>query len=148
MPAETKKRKLNAEGKVARASGSNSVAKDKNDLKTALRNCNATDFIQTLSSSLDEMPADTIRTLDTTLIPLARPDNSPKHCVRCHKSYFEASNKINSCIINCTKPKETRIPDQAYDSVWDRFLWRFPCCGKVVNNEEYCDEDNGYGPED
>ncbi|KAG8790054.1 hypothetical protein FRC12_012848, partial [Ceratobasidium sp. 428] len=80
MPAETKKRKLNAVGKVARASGSSSVAKDKNDIKSALRDCNAANFVQALSSSLDELPDDTIRTLKAAIIPLARPDNTPKHC--------------------------------------------------------------------
>ncbi|KAG9125136.1 hypothetical protein FRC07_008841 [Ceratobasidium sp. 392] len=144
-----RKRKINIDGNVAWASGSGSASKDANDLKMALRGCNAVDFVQALSKSLDDESPETIHTLKTVLMPLIQPDNSPKHCVRCHGTYYEPSNTVKSCVIRCMKPEETDFPDEEYDRVWERYMWKFPCCGRLIGyDEEYECGDYGGGSED
>ncbi|KAG8708811.1 hypothetical protein FRC09_001015, partial [Ceratobasidium sp. 395] len=133
------KRKITADGQAVLTSGSSSALKDANDLKNALKGCDTVAFVQALTRSLDNMSPNTLQTLKTTLIPLIQPDTSQKHCVRCHNTYLESSNTIESCIIKCSKPKETDMRDDDADRPWENNLWEFPCCGNIIGSEEVSD---------
>ncbi|KAG9083384.1 hypothetical protein FRC07_013925, partial [Ceratobasidium sp. 392] len=128
MPGDTKKRKI-TDGKSVRSSGS----KRASDLEKALRNCDAPTLVHALADTLPNTPPETLHILETVLLPLIQADTAPKHCVRCHKSYDEDSNTNKSCVILCTKPKETSIRDDEYDF---EHKFRFSCCRRLVSYDE------------
>ncbi|KAG8791384.1 hypothetical protein FRC12_009327 [Ceratobasidium sp. 428] len=97
--------------------------------------------MRALSDSLDDASPETIEMLKTVLVPVLKTNNTPKHCVRCHQTYRESSNKLNSCVINHTKPREDRRRDPDGRKYYHMLLeQRFDCCGKF-NREYYEDWD-------
>ncbi|QRV97878.1 hypothetical protein RhiJN_25897 [Ceratobasidium sp. AG-Ba] len=128
MPRDTKKRKLNETGKTA---GSTPPAKDIKDLKKAISKCDPAASLVALSNSLDDASPETIEMLKAVLVPVLQTDNSPKHCVRCHQTYRESTNKIGSCAIKHTEPYVTRGPDPNHRKphYWVR-TEKYSCCNK------------------
>ncbi|KAG8724219.1 hypothetical protein FRC12_024349 [Ceratobasidium sp. 428] len=119
-------------------SRSGSTSRVTNNLEAALRGCDASALVYALADSLKGRPAQTLRTLEAVLVPLikantAKKNTTKKHCVRCHKTYKESSNTLKSCVIQCTTPKETNIPDEEYDC---EYKFRFPCCNTLVSHDE------------
>ncbi|KAG9106891.1 hypothetical protein FRC07_008723 [Ceratobasidium sp. 392] len=138
MLIDPRKRRINIDGKIIWSSKTRNARRlrDVKALKRALRGCNSRVFVQALADSLDDARSETIQTFATTLLPLAKPDTTPRHCVRCHRTYTEPTNTIKSCSIICTEPERTNLPDQESDRPWDDCMWQFPCCGQLATNDE------------
>ncbi|KAG8777730.1 hypothetical protein FRC12_000232, partial [Ceratobasidium sp. 428] len=135
------KRKLDVDGSAV--GSTSSTLKDVKDLKKALDKCDAAASIRALSDSLDDASPETIKMLKTVLVPVLQTNNTPKHCVRCHQTYRESSNKLDSCVIKHTKPRETRRPDPEGRKYYHMLLEQdFQCCGKHYS-EPYEDGDAG-----
>ncbi|KAG8698409.1 hypothetical protein FRC09_007247 [Ceratobasidium sp. 395] len=110
-----------------------STSRATNSLEAALRGCDAPALVHALADSLKGRPAKTVQTLEAVLLPLLKANNAKKHCVRCHQTYKESSNTLKSCVIQCTTPEETNIPDEEYDC---EYKFRFPCCNRLVSHDE------------
>ncbi|KAG9080329.1 hypothetical protein FRC06_006774, partial [Ceratobasidium sp. 370] len=147
MPPGSKKRKITESG--GSASTHAPALRNTKELKKALESCDGSAVIQALSDSLDDTtPPETIQTLITVFRPLLEADSRPKHCVRCHESYLESANTSKSCVIKCQAPKETEYPDETSDRPWEYHMWQFPCCGRMADNDEICEDEVGDDSDD
>ncbi|KAG8739706.1 hypothetical protein FRC10_005248 [Ceratobasidium sp. 414] len=126
MPHEvTKKRKFDTDRS---SSISGSFSRDVKELRSNLKQCDASTIIRSLSDTLDDIPPGHLQILKQILDPLFEADAKPKHCVRCHQSFYEAENTHDSCVVRCGSPENTGYPDEEYEQY---YMMRTPCCKRL-----------------
>jgi hypothetical protein len=101
-------------------------------LQSLLKSTAPTTLQKALLEALPRMTAAQFNALSDILSPLAATASVAKHCMRCHKTFYENRNHAKACAIKHSEAEEgerARIGD-------DAILFTLSCCDESFEDDE------------